>query len=319
MAVYTDVSDDDLETFLGRYDLGNLLSFRGIAEGVENTNYLIETTTNRFILTVYEKRVDPRDLPFFVSLLEHLKASGIECPSPIRNRNGEALSTLAGKPAALFSYLNGVWIRKPRLTHCAAVGRALAQFHQASEDFGESRENSLSISDWRPLVEACRQDADNVLQGLSDDIVREIDFLEENWPSGLPTGVIHADLFPDNVFFLNDQLSGLIDFYFACTDFLAYDVAICINAWCFEPDHAFNVTKTRALLSEYQAVKPFNADEYAAIPILTRGAAFRFLLTRLYDWLNQQPGALVAPKDPLEYCKKLRFHRTMSEPADYAL
>ncbi len=319
MAVYTDVGDEELNAFIASYDIGELLSFRGIAEGVENTNYMVDTTKDRFILTLYEKRVAEEDLPFFLQLLDFLSENGIRCPVPVADSEGHELKALAGRPAALFSFLEGIWVRRPRVPHCAAVGSALAQLHLVSASFPSSRPNALSIEGWRPLVAACLADADSIIDGLSHEIATEMDIIEREWPRHLPQGVIHADLFPDNVFFIGDELSGLIDFYFACTDMLAYDVAICINAWCFEADQSFNVTKARALLRGYQAVRPFTTEEFEAIPILTRGAAFRFLLTRLYDWLNRQEGALVAPKDPLEYWRKLRFHRTQSHPRDYAL
>jgi len=319
MAVYTEITDEELERFIAGYDIGALLSFKGIAEGVENSNYLIVTETGPYILTLYEKRVDPGDLPFFIGLMEHLASRGLTCPQPVRNREGSALGTLAGRPAAIVTFLQGMWIRRPRVTHCAAVGEALAQLHQAGEGFTIPRRNALSVPDWRPLFERSAARADTVLPGLGEGIARELDHLEAAWPSDLPGGVIHADLFPDNVFFLRDRLSGLIDFYFACNDFLAYDAAICLNAWCFEPDGALNVTKARALLGGYARVRPFSEAEIAALPLFARGSALRFLLTRLYDWLNVPPGALVAPKDPLEYWKKLRFHQSVSDVSAYGL
>ncbi|SHE72693.1 homoserine kinase [Kaistia soli DSM 19436] len=319
MAVYTEIADDEIDRFVSGYDIGAVLSFKGIAEGVENSNYLVVTETGPHILTLYEKRVDPRDLPFFIGLMEHLSARGLTCPQPVRNRAGEALGTLAGKPAAIVTFLKGMWIRRPRVEHCAAVGTALADLHLAGEGFALTRRNALSVEGWRPLFERSVERGDSVLLGLVDAIREELDFLERAWPSGLPKGVIHADLFPDNVFFLKNQLSGLIDFYFACNDFLAYDAAICLNAWCFEADGALNVTKARALLGGYQRVRPFTDEELAALPILARGSALRFLLTRLYDWLNVPPGALVAPKDPLEYWRKLRFHQSVADIRAYGI
>ena len=181
------------------------------------------------------------------------------------------------------------------------------------------RENALSVQGWRPLFEACAGRAGEVQEGLAERLEEELAFLEGHWPDGLPDGIIHADLFPDNVFFLGEKLSGLIDFYFACNDVFAYDLAICLNAWCFEPDNAFNVTKARGLLQSYRQVRPFSAEELEALPILARGSALRFLLTRLFDWLNHPPGAFVAPKDPLEYLKKLRFHQEVRGPGAYGL
>jgi len=291
MAVYTDVSAEDLADFLADYDLGELLSYKGIAEGVENSNFLVHTSRGHYILTLYEKRVAPEDLPFFLCLMEHLAARGLTCPQPVKNGTGDMLGWIAGRPAAVVTFLDGMWIRRPSAAHCAALGAALAQLHLAGADFPMRRRNALSVDGWRPLYVASAAGADSVQPGLRETIERELTLLEGAWPSGLPEGVIHADLFPDNVFFLGDRLSGLIDFYFACTDTLAYDVAICLNAWCFEPDHSYNVTKGRALLQGYVGARPLAVEERVALPLLARGAALRFLLTRLVDWLNVPPGA----------------------------
>jgi homoserine kinase type II len=319
MAVYTDVSAEDLADFLADYDLGELLSYKGIAEGVENSNFLVHATGGYFILTLYEKRVAPEDIPFFLALMEHLAARGLTCPQPVKNLTGDMLGFVAGRPAALVTFLDGMWIRRPAAAHCAALGEALANLHLAGADFPLRRRNALSVDGWRPLYVAAAAGADTVQPGLRDMIERELTVLEAAWPSGLPEGVIHADLFPDNVFFLGDKLSGLIDFYFACTDTLAYDVAICLNAWCFEPDHSYNVTKGRALLQGYMKSRPLNHAERDALQMLSRGACLRFLLTRLVDWLNVPPGALVRPKDPLEYFRKLRFHQAVTSARDYGI
>lgn len=318
MAVYTEVGDTELESFLSLYDIGELLSFKGIAEGVENSNFLLHTEGGQFILTVYEKRVDAGDLPFFLGLMDHL-ARHISCPTPIAQRDGTKLGTLAGKPAAIISFLEGFSVRKPLPRHCGELGQGMAQMHLASEGFDLHRPNSLSVQGWRPLFEACGGRADEALPGLSDEISRELDFFDQNWPQNLPDGVIHADLFPDNVFFIHGELAGFIDFYFACDDAFAYDLAICLNAWCFEPDGAFNISKARALLQAYTSVRPLNSDELAALPILARGSALRFLLTRTYDWINHPEGALVRPKDPAEYLRKLRFHQDVESPTAYGL
>jgi homoserine kinase type II len=320
MAVYTDVAADELAEFLARYDIGELLSYKGIAEGVENSNFLLHTTAGSFFLTLYEKRVAKSDLPFFLGLMAHLASHGIVCPQPVKMRNGETLSALAGRPAAIIDFLEGVWPRKPNAAQCAAVGQALAKLHLAGHAFSMSRVNALSVSGWRPLFELAAGRADSVQPGLRDLIARELDYLESGvWPKSLPQGVIHADLFPDNVLFLGEALSGLIDFTFACNDTLAYDVAICLNAWCFEPDHSFNVTKARAFLSAYGRERKLSDAEEQALPLLARGAALRFLLTRLVDWLNVPPGALVKPKDPLEYARKLRFHQSVATMRDYGV
>ena len=319
MAVYTDVTADDLTRFLADYDIGSLRSYKGIAEGVENSNFLVHTDTGNFILTLYEKRVAAGDLPFFLGLMEHLASRGITCPQPVKNRQGGMLGTIAGRPAAIVTFLDGLWIRRPTASHCAAVGEALARLHLAGADFKMERPNALGIESWRPLYEQAKARGDSVRPGLCADIDKELVALAKLWPRDLPHGVIHADLFPDNVFFLGDSLSGLIDFYFACTDMLSFDVAVCLNAWCFEPDHSYNVTKGRALLKSYDRVRALEPAERAALPVLARGAAMRFLLTRLVDWLAVPDGALVKPKDPREYDRKLRFHQSVKSVDDYGI
>src|SRR5437660_3733043 len=319
MAVYTDVVAEELAAFLAGYDIGELLAYKGIAEGVENSNFLVHTSRGYFILTLYERRVAAKDLPFFLALMEHLHARGISCPQPVENRRGEVLGQIAGRPAAMITFLDGMWIRRPSPTHCAALGEALARLHLAGLDFERSRANTLSVSGWRPLYENCSARANEVQPDLKQFLAAELSNLEKAWPSNLPQGVIHADLFPDNVFFLGNKLSRLIDFYFACTDALAYDVAICLNAWCFEPDHSFNVTKARALLNAYARARSLSEAEQNALPLLARGAALRFLLTRLVDFLNVPSGALVKPKDPLEYVRKLRFQQSVSSLSDYGV
>jgi homoserine kinase type II len=319
MAVYTDVPDDELKRFVALYDLGEVLSCKGIAEGVENSNFLMTTERGNFILTLYEKRVAPQDLPFFIALMDHLAHHGVDCPTPVRGRDGVALRQLCGRPAAIVTFLAGMWPRRILPFHAAGVGRALALLHRAGAAFAMRRDNDLSVAGWRRLYEACCSRADTVQSGLADELGRELDAIEAAWPCGLPAGVIHADLFPDNVFFRDRQVSGIIDFYFACTDFLAYDLAICLNAWCFEGDGSFNVTKARLLLENYRRERSLDPAELAALPLLARGSALRFLLTRLFDWLNQPAGALVRPKDPLEYLKKLRFHRDVCGLGGYGI
>lgn len=319
MAVYTEVPDDEMAAFVARYGIGDLLSAKGIAEGVENSNYLLHTTQGFYILTLYEKRVNPGDLPFFIGLMEHLAARGLNCPQPIRDSRGEALGRLAGRPAAIVTFLDGLSIRRPTAVHCGELGRGLAQLHAAGADFAAERVNALSVAGWRPLAEQGGAAADTVSPGLARRLLAEIERHERSWPQGLPRGVIHADLFPNNVFFIKDELSGLIDFYFACTDAFAYDLAICLNSWCFEPDASFNLTKGQALLAGYESVRPLEAAEVEALPALCRGSALRFLLTRLVDWLNVPPGALVRPLDPLEYDRKLVFHQRVADAREYGL
>ncbi len=321
MAVYTEVSDKNLSGFLAEYDIGGRLSCEGIDEGVENSNYLLKAGGGDFILTLYEKRVDPEDLPFFLSLLDHLAARGVPCPTPVKGRDGNALRKLCGRPAAIVTFLDGRGLRPRRITpgHCSRLGRAMAEMHLAGMDFAHHRENDLSVGSWRGLFDACAARADEVKPGLAETLDRELTALEDGWPDGLPRGTIHADLFPDNVFFKGLTLSGIIDFYFACSDYFAYDLAVCLNAWCFEGEKTFNVTKARRMLLAYRKVRDFSAAELAALPLLARGAAMRFLLTRLYDRLNKPENARVTPKDPLEYLEKLRFHQGVTGSGAYGL
>ena len=317
MAVYTEVGDEALARFLQGYDLGAPLSLKGIAEGVENSNYLLHTQRGEFLLTLYEKRVDEADLPFFLGLMEHLARRGVNCPQPVRARNGEAIGRLAGRAAAIVTFLEGLSARRPTLAHCGEVGEALARMHEAGAGFALTRRNALSIPGWPALFEAARARADEVAPGLERETEKHLAELQAIWPRDLPAGVIHADLFPDNVFFLGDKLSGLIDFYFACNDFLAYDLAVCLNSWAFEPEAEFNVAKGRAMIEGYQSVRRLTRAEVEALPILARGSALRFMLTRLVDWLNVPQGALVKPKDPREYLEKLRFHAQVETARDY--
>lgn len=319
MAVYTEIPDDELAAFIREYDIGELMSAKGIAEGVENSNYLLHAGAGTYILTLYEKRVAPEDLPFFLGLMQHLCKQGVNCPLPVADRKGRTLKRLAGRPAALVTFLEGMWIRRPTPDHCAAVGRAMAEMHLAGQGFEMRRENALSVAGWKALFAATRDDADRIAAGLAGEIGGELDHLRRNWPDRLPDGIIHADLFPDNVFFLGSKVSGIIDFYFACNDLLAYDIAICLNAWCFEGDNSFNITKARALLGGYSAVRRLEPGEFEVLPLLARGAALRFLLTRVYDWLNTAEGALVKPKDPREYLRRLRFHRSVASAREYGL
>lgn len=317
MAVYTEISDEELSRFVESYGLGQLLSYKGIAEGVENSNYLVHASSGTFILTLYEKRVDPDDLPFFLGLMEHLFQRGVTCPLPVHDREGKVLNKVAGRHAAFVTFLEGVWPRKPTAEHAVEVGRAMARMHLASQDFALTRHNALGLAGWRPLFDKFSARSDDIMPGLHKLVSNELDVLEGNWPRGLPEGVIHADLFPDNAFFIANKLSGLIDFYFACNDALAYDLAIALNAWCFESDFSYNVTKGRALIKGYEDVRPLTNEERAAFPLLARGAAMRFLLTRGYDWLNTPKTALVARKDPFDYVRRLRFHQSAASLADY--
>jgi homoserine kinase type II len=317
MAVYTEVTDEALNAFLAGYDLGRASSLKGIAEGVENSNYLLHTDAGPFLLTLYEKRVNEIDLPFFLGLMEHLAKRGVNCPQPVRALSGETIGRLAGRAAAIVTFLDGLSARRPNAHHCGQVGEALARMHDAGAGFALRRRNALSIDGWPSLFASAEARADEISPHLADETAAELNALRAIWPEDLPTGVIHADLFPDNVFFLDDRLTGLIDFYFACDDFLAYDLAICLNAWCFELDGAFNVSKGMAMIVGYQRVRRLASAEVEALPILARGAALRFMLTRLVDWLNVPEGAMVAPKNPLEYLMKMRFHQRVVSARDY--
>ncbi len=320
MAVYTEVSDSDVSAYVEYYDIGAVLACKGIAEGVENSNFLLTTDQGVFILTLYEKRVNSDDLPYFLGLMDHLAKKGIPCPLPVAARDGQTLLNLCDRPAAIVSFLPGLWPKKPKSKHCRKLGEGLARLHMAGSDFAMSRSNDLDVAAWPGLLHTVdRKQADRMQSGLYAALEEELAFLSSNWPSGLPTGAIHGDLFPDNVFFRDGHLSGIIDFYFACTDAFAYDIAICLNAWCFEPDGGFNITKARRMLSAYCIERGLSPEELDALPVLARGAAMRFLLTRLYDWLNTPDTAMVVRKNPLEYFAKLRFHQGVSSVSAYGL
>lgn len=319
MAVYTQVNDSALADFLSAYDLGTLLSFAGIAEGVENSNFLLRTDRANYILTLYEKRVDPQDLPFFIEVMEVLAGSDMSCPLPVPARDGSILQQLADRPAAVFSFLEGTWSRYPNREKCAALGRTLASLHLKAAPVTRLRENALGPAGWRPLLDSIGEDADILRAGMGETIRTQLDSILTDWPEALPRGVIHADLFPNNVLFIGDELTGVIDFYFACNDILAYDLGICLNSWCFEADGSFNLTKSRAMLRGYNAVRQMSDAEIAAIPTLAAGSAMRFFLTRLYDWIHTPKDALVSPKDPMEYWNILRFHQSVSGTAAYGI
>jgi homoserine kinase type II len=318
MAVYTEVPDDALRAFLGEYQIGALVACKGIAEGVENSNFLLRTTDDDFILTLYEKRVDVSELPYFLGLMEHLAERGIVCPRPVPGRDGSSLHHLCGRAAAITTFLPGVWPRDVRVEHCHEVGAALAALHRAGDEFAPHRANALGPSGWAPLLARAREHdaADTLPSGLIDELARNLDAILAAWPTpGLPVGHIHADLFPDNVFFLEDRLSGLIDFYFAATDLLAYDIAVCLNAWCFDRALKFDRPRAAALLAAYDSARALSPAERAALPVLCAGAALRFALTRLYDWLATPAGALVTRKDPMDFVARLRLFRDAGEAA----
>ena len=322
MAVYTEIDTNTLAEFAAQYPLSQIDEFKGITAGVQNSNFLLTTANAKYILTIFESSangVAAADLPFFLGLMLHLSARGLSCPVPLARKDGGLISTIKNKPAALVSFLEGRSVKTPRPEHCRALGAAMAQMHLAGDGFELTRPNNHGLGNWQALFERCHSRADEVSPDLTRAMERELTRLKENWPGSLPTGIIHADLFPDNVFFMQGDMSGLIDFYFACNDFYAYDLAIALNAWCFEADATFNVTKARALLSGYQNLRPLAPEEIDAMPILGAGAAMRFLTTRLFDWLNQVDGAQVEPKNPNDFLRRLRFHRSATRPEDYGL
>ncbi|MFC3068614.1 homoserine kinase [Phenylobacterium soli] len=310
MAVYTDITDEELAGLLADFDLGQPLAFKGIAEGVENSNFLLETETGRYILTVYEKRVKADDLPYFLGLMQWLARRGYPCPTPIADRSGEALKTLRGKPCVIVSFLSGLSARRPTAALCREAGEGLAWLHLAGEGFSMTRPNDLGQAAWALLFSRLKDQAEALKPGLAATLEADLAKFSAGWPTGLPGGTIHADYFPDNVFFQSQRFAGTIDFYFACTDAYAYDVAVALNAWCFEPDGSFNITAARQLVAGYESRRPLTEAERAALPILAHGAAMRFFLTRLHDWGATPAGALVRPKDPLEYERKLAVHRS---------
>ncbi|MBO4644783.1 MAG: homoserine kinase [Alphaproteobacteria bacterium] len=318
MAVYTKVTETELSEFLKQFDIGSLVSLTGISEGIENTNYLVQTDKARFILTLYEKRVNPQELPYFMDLMTYLAQKGISCPLPVATKTGETLSPLCGKKACLTTFLNGKSVTKILPEHCAELGQAMAKMHLAGQNFSGFRKNDLSVDGWEVLLGKIGKEADTITDGLFNEMTEVFRTVKSLFPAGLPQGVIHADLFPDNVFFTDDKLSGIIDFYFACNDALVYELAVCLNAWCFDQDTwDFNPAKAKNMIEEYNRVRPLSAEEKETLPILALGSALRFLLTRTYDWLNRVPGALVTPKNPLEYVKKLRFHKKIHDYREY--
>jgi homoserine kinase type II len=310
MAVYTDITDEELGALLADYALGAAISFKGVAEGIENSNFLLETEAGRYFLTVYEKRVRREDLPFFLELTRWLAEHGFPCATPIPDREGRLLKEVRGKPCALVSYLSGLSVRRPSAAHCREAGESLALLHDAQQGFSMRRENDLGQAAWAPMFAGLHAAAEGLKPGLAAVIQADLDRLAAGWPKGLPEGVIHADYFPDNVFFQGGKFVAAFDFYFACNDALAYDIAVALNAWCFEADGSFNVTSARQLVAGYETRRPLSDAERQALPILAHGAAMRFFLTRLADWGATPAGALVKPKDPLEYERKLAVHRS---------
>lgn len=320
MAVYTKISQSDLESLLSTYEIGKLENFTAIAAGIQNSNYFIDTTQARFVLTIYEDRINIDDLPFFLNLTEHLARHDVPCPLPIANKSGQKISKIQGKPCAIISFVKGSEAKDISLSQIQELGKSLAIMHLAGQDFTMQRINEMGMSHWPEMFADVKDRAEEIEEGISAEIQSSLKFIEANWPSNLPCGIIHGDIFPDNVLFADDgSIAGIIDFYFACNDILIYDLAVCMNAWCFDNNRKFNPEKARSLIASYNNIRVISKDELEALPILAMGAAMRFLLSRMYGWQNRVDGAFVTTKDPLEYLRKLRFHMGVKTYEEYGV
>ncbi|GDX37073.1 homoserine kinase [Candidatus Pelagibacterales bacterium] len=317
MAVYTKLAHQEVEQFLEQYNINNFKDYKGITEGVENTNYFINTLEQDYILTIYEKRVDENDLPFFINLLSNLSENKFPCPKPIANKNNQKINKIKNKNAALVTFLNGQSKNKITSDECFEIGKITAQLHEITKKFNVSRKNNLSIESWQNIFEKTIKQKIDLDETIIKKTKNYLNFLKDNWPKNLPQGIIHADLFPDNIFFTNNKVSGIIDFYFACSDFFAYEIAICINSICFDNNSTFNMTKAKNLIDGYSSVRTLSEDEKKYLPILSMGAAMRFFLTRLYDFYHTDNKADVKIKDPFEYFKKIEFHSTIKNFNEY--
>ena len=320
MAVYTKISEDQLKKFFQKYSLGKLLEHKEIKEGIENTNYFIRTESGKFILTLYEKRVDEKDLPFFIGLMKNLFDQNFPSPEPIINKNGNYISEILGKKAAVVSFVDGNAKKNLSPENCYNVGINTAKMHLITNNLNAKRENKLSINSWRKIYNKVKKDCSKIHSSLPSTIEKNLDIIEKNWPKNIPSGIIHADLFPDNIFFKENKLSGIIDFYFSCNDFYAFEIAICLNALCFEGKNenlSFNVTKAKKFIDGYSSIRKLNEEEKKSLKVLCQGAAMRFLLTRVFDYLNLIEGAVVKIKDPVEYLKRLEFHNSVKNYQDY--
>ena len=320
MAVYTQLSESELKDFFSKYNLGKLLSYKGIKEGIENTNYFTETEKGKFILTIYEKRVEEKDLPFFISLMKNIYDKNFPSPEPIININGSYISEISKKKAAIISFIDGNTKKNLSPDECYQVGTYAAKLHQITKKLNIKRENKLSVNSWREIYNKVRKNCTKIDKNLPEIIEKNLNDIEKNWPKNIPSGIIHADLFPDNIFFKKNKLSGIIDYYFACHDFYAFEIAICLNALCFEGSKenlSFNVTKATKFINGYSSIRKLTDEEKNSLIILCKGAAIRFLLTRVFDYLNLIEGAIVTVKDPVEYLKRLEFHNSIKSYQDY--
>ena len=320
MAVYTKLSKAQLKDFFSKYNLGKIINYKEIEEGIENTNYCVELEKGKFILTLYEKRIEKEDLPFFISLMKNLFERKFPSPEPIININGNYISEISTKKAAVVSFLNGKTKKNLEANDCYEVGIYAAKLHLITKDLAGKRKNKLSVKSWREIYNKIKNDCPKIHKNLSKIIEENLDQIEKNWPKNIPAGIIHADLFPDNIFFNNKKLSGIIDFYFSCYDFYAFEIAICLNALCFEGKNenlSFNVTKAKRFIDGYSSIRKLSDNEKKSLKVLCQGAAMRFLLTRVFDYLHLTKGALVKIKDPLEYLKRLEFHDSVNNYEDY--
>ena len=320
MAVYTKLSETELKDFFSKYNLGKLLNYKGIKEGIENTNYFTETEKGKFILTLYEKRVEEKDLPFFISLMRNIYDKKFPSPEPIINRNGNYISEILKKKAAVISFIEGSAKKNLNPNDCYQVGIYTAKLHQITKTLNIKRKNKLSVNSWREIYSKVERNCSKIHKNLSKIIEKNLSDIEKNWPKNIPAGIIHADLFPDNIFFKKNKLSGIIDYYFACHDFYAFEIAICLNALCFEGSKenlSFNVTKATKFINGYSSIRKLTSSEKDSLKILCKGAAIRFLLTRVFDYLNLIEGAIVTVKDPIEYLKRLEFHDSIKSYQDY--
>ena len=320
MAVYTKISEKNLKDFFLKYNIGKIINYKGIPEGIENTNYLIETDKGKFILTIYEKRVQEKDLPFFMGLMRNLYDSNFLSPEPIININGNYISEILNKKAAVVSFLEGSSKKKLSPDNCYSVGIKTAKLHMITKNLSIKRENRLSVNSWRKIYNNVKKNCSKIHRDLPQIIEKNLDEIEKNWPKDIPSGIIHADLFPDNIFFKNNKLSGIIDYYFSCNDYYAFEIAVCLNALCFEGRNenlSFNVTKAKKFIDGYSSVRKLSEEEKISLKVLCQGAAIRFLLTRVFDYLNLIEGAIVKIKDPIEYLKRLEFHNSVKNYEDY--
>ena len=310
MAVYTALGTEELAELIAAYDVGELVSAKGIAEGVSNSNWMIDTTRGRYILTMYERRIDLDELPFFLDLLDHLSAADCPVPRTIHDSTGASARTIRGKTVALIEYLAGTSPSRPTPDQAHSVGAALAQVHLAGRQFGRDRTNRLGPAANAGTLRTIGGEALARIDPAMRDLPARATALAEAWPANLPRSVIHSDLFPDNVLMRGDAVTGLIDFYFACTDAMAYDLAVTHAAWSFESEDAgFVAPVGRALVSGYESVRPLSAEEFAALPLLAEGACLRFAASRAEDWISTPDDALVTRKDPMEFVQRWNFYR----------